>query len=185
MPKNNRFNTFEIALSGISCAVAVLFLSLGILSGWLLATGYFVGVLAMMVPLSKNFYRGGFLAYLGTCILTVIMGAAAKFWDIVPFAMFFGLHPLINSLIGKSKFSKWLFLPVKALWFDCMLIVGYYLVYGGLLGGTFLPQNVYDVINRYFFLLVFTVGSVIGIVYDFLVMRCQSAVNALVGRIRK
>ena len=65
MPKNNRFDTFEIALSGISCAVAVLFLSLGILSGWLLATGYFVGVLAMMVPLSKNFYRGGFLAYLG------------------------------------------------------------------------------------------------------------------------
>ncbi|MDE7083791.1 MAG: hypothetical protein K2O81_00950, partial [Clostridia bacterium] len=87
MPKNNRFNSFEIALSGVSCGIAVLFLSLGILSGWLLATGYFVGVLAMLIPLSKDFFKGGFGAYVGTCILTVIMGAAAKFWDLVPFIM--------------------------------------------------------------------------------------------------
>ncbi|MDE7162503.1 MAG: hypothetical protein K2O44_00285 [Clostridia bacterium] len=185
MPKNNRFNSFEIALSGISCAVAVLFLALGILSGWLLATGYFIGVVALMVPLSKKFYKGGFLAYAGTCVLTVIMGAAAKFWDLVPFIMFFGLHPLINALIDKSKFNKWIFLPAKALWFDAMLIVGYYLVFGGAMGGTLLPENVYETINRYFFLLVFTVGTFVGVIYDLLASRCQLAVNAVVARIRK
>ncbi len=185
MPKNNRFNSFEIALSGVSCAVAVLFLSLGILSGWLLATGYFIGVLAMMVPLSKNFYKGGFFAYIGTCVLALIMGAAAKFWDIVPFIVFFGVHPLVNALIKKSKLSFWIFLPIKALWFDGMLIVGYYLIYGGVMGGTMFPQSVYDTITKYFFLLVFTVGTLIGVIYDFLVSRTQLAVNALVARIRK
>ena len=185
MPKNKNSKSFEIALSGISCAVAVLFLSLGILSGWLLATGYFIGVLAMMLPLSKDFFKGAFFAYAGTCILALIMGAAAKFWDIVPFIIFFGLHPLINALIKKSKFSLWLFLPVKALWFDVMLIAGYYLVFGGAMGGTLFPDNIYETINKYFFLLVFTVGSVIGIIYDFLAMRCQIAVNLLVARIRK
>ena len=185
MPKNNRFNSFEIALSGISCAVAVLFLALGILSGWLLATGYFIGVVALMLPLSKQFYKGGFLAYAGTCVLTIIMGAAAKFWDLVPFIMFFGLHPLVNALQKKYKFNRWLALLIKAVWFDCTLIAGYFLIYGGVMGGSLFPQNVYDVINKYVYLLIFTVGTFIFVLYDFLVMRCQLAVNAVVARIRK
>lgn len=188
MPKNNRFNSFEIALSGISCGIAVLFLSLGILSGWLLATGYFIGVLAMLIPLSKDFFKGGFGAYAGTCILTLIMGAAAKFWDLVPFIMFFGLHPIVNALIkakAKKKWVGWVALAIKALWFDCALIVGYYLVFNGLVGGSMLPQGVYDVINKYIYLFIFTVGTLIGVIYDFLVSRCQLAVNALVARIKK
>ncbi|MDE7256510.1 MAG: hypothetical protein K2N50_00950 [Clostridia bacterium] len=188
MPKNNRFNSFEIALSGVSCGIAVLFLSLGILSGWLLATGYFVGVLAMLIPLSKDFFKGGFGAYAGTCILTVIMGAAAKFWDLVPFIMFFGLHPLVNAIIkakAKKRWVSWVALAIKAVWFDCTLIVGYYLVFGGLLGGSLLPQSVYDIFNKYIFLFIFTVGTLVGVIYDFLVMRCQLAVNAVVARIRK
>lgn len=188
MPKNNRFNSFEIALSGISCGIAVIFLSLGILSGWLLATGYFIGVLALMLPLSKGYFKGGFFAYLGTCILTVIMGAAAKFWDIVPFVMFFGLHPLVSALIKakcKKRWTSWVAIAVKALWFDCALIVGYYLIFNGVLGGSLFPQSVYYTIMKYFYLLVFTVGTVIGIIYDFLVSRCQLAVNAVVARIKK
>lgn len=185
MPKNKNSKSFEIALSGVSCAVAVLFLSLGILSGWLTATGYFVGVIALMVPLSKKFYFGDFFAYLGTCILTLIMGVAGRFWDLVPFIMFFGLHPLVNALQIKFKINRWLALLVKAVWFDCTLIVGYFLVYGGLLGGTLLPEEVYDVINRYIYLFIFTLGTLIFVVYDFLVFKCQSAVNALMYRIRK
>ena len=185
MPKNNRFNSFEIALAGVSCGIAVLFLALGILSGWLLATGYFIGVLAMMLPLSKDFFKGGFGAYAGTCLLTLIMGAAAKFWDLVPFIMFFGIHPLVNAVIKKKNFDRWLALVIKAVWFDCTLIVGYYLVFGGLLGGSLFPQGVYDVINKYIFLFIFTVGTLIGVIYDFLAQRCQLAVNAVVARIKK
>lgn len=185
MPKNNRFNSFEIALSGISCGIAVLFLSLGILSGWLLATGYFIGVLAMMIPLSKDFFKGGFGAYVGTCILTIIMGAAAKFWDLVPFITFFGLHPLVNALIKKKNFNRWIALVLKALWFDCALIVAYYLVFNGLVGGSMFPQGVYDTVNKYIYLFIFTVGTLVGVIYDFLVIRCQLAVNAVVARIKK
>ena len=188
MPKNNRSFSYEIALSGISCAIAVLFLGLGILSGWLLATGYFLGVLAMMLPLSKNYFKGGFFAYLGTCILAIVMGAAAKFWDLVPFIIFFGLHPLVNALLKakcKARWVWWLAFVLKALWFDGMLIVGYYLVYGGVMGGTLFPQSVYDAITQYFWLLVFTAGTAIGLLYDFLAVRCQTAVNMLVARVIK
>lgn len=191
MPKNKNNKSFEIALSGISCAVSVIFLSLGILSGWLLATGYFVGIIAMMLPLSKKFYRGDFLAYLGTCILTVVMGAAAKFWDIVPFVMFFGLHPLVNSVQLKNRKGAkfgWrdaLWFVLKALWFDVTLIVGYFLVYDGVLGGSLFPQSVYDAVNKYIYLIIFTAGTVAFIVYDFLVFRCQRAVDYLIGKVKR
>ena len=187
MKKNKNPKTFEIALSGISCAVAALALSLGIMTGLgaLTATGYLIAVIALMVPLSKQFFRGDFLAYVGTVILAVVLGAAVKFWDLVPFALFFGLHPLANALQIRFKINKWLALAIKAVWFDCTLIVGYYLVFGGLLGGSLLPQSVYEVVNKYIFVFIFTLGTVICFVYDYLAFKCQIAINLLVGRIKK
>lgn len=187
MSNKKKVGAFEIALSGISCAVAVLFLSLGIMTGVnsLTAVGYFVAVIALMLPLSKQFFLGAFLAYIATLILTIALGAAAQFWKLVPFAMFFGLHPIANALQIRFKINKWLALAVKAVWFDCTLIAGYYIVFGGLLGGSWLPQNVYDVLNDYIFLFIFTLGTVICFVYDYLAFKCQVAVNLLVMRIKK
>lgn len=100
MGKDKNSKSFEIALSGISCAIAVAVLPLGIMTGVgsLTAAGYSVAVLAIMLPLSKQFFKGAFLAYAATCILTIVLGAAAKFWDLVPFIIFFGLHPIANML---------------------------------------------------------------------------------------
>lgn len=185
MGKNKYSKSFEIALSAISCAVAVAFLSLGIISGALLATGYFIGIIALMVPLSKQFIKGDFLAYVGTCILTLILGAAVKFWELVPFIMFFGLHPLVNCLQIRYKINRWLAYVVKAVWFDCTLIAGYWLVFGGLFGGNLLPAELYDFINNYIYILIFTVGTAAFFIYDYLIFKCQIIVNQLVYRIRK
>ncbi len=185
MGKRNYPKSFEIALSAISCAVAVVFLTLGILSDYLLATGYLIAILALMVPLSKQFYKGDFLAYAGCCILTLVLGAAVKFWDLVPFIMFFGLHPLINALQVRYRVNKWLAFAVKAVWFDCTLIAGYFLVFGGVLGGTFLPREFFDVVNKYIYLFIFTLGTAAFLLYDYLIFKCQIAVNELVYRIRK
>ena len=185
MNRGKRPDSFQIALSGISCAAAVIFLSLGIISRFFVATGYMFGIVALMVPLSKNFYLGDFLAYIGTCILTLIFGAAAGFWDLVPFIMFFGLHPLINALQKKFKINKWLALLIKAVWFDCTVIVAYFLIFGGIIGGSLLPEEVYRVVNDYIYLFVFTLGTAFFILYDYLIFKCQSAVNIIVGKIRK
>lgn len=185
MKGGRRPTSFEIAISGISCAAAVIFLSLGILSRFLVATGYMFGIVALMVPLSKECYLGDFLAYIGTCILTLIFGVAASFWDLVPFIMFFGLHPLINALQLKFKINKWLALLIKAVWFDCTLIVAYLLVFGGVIGGSFLPEDVYRVLNDYIYLFIFTLGTVLFIAYDFLIFKCQKAINFIVGKIKK
>ena len=150
-----------------------------------MATGYTLGILALMVPLSKNFYLGDFLAYIGTCILTFIFGAAVGFWDLVPFIMFFGLHPLANALQKKFKINKWLALAVKALWFDGTVIVAYFLVFGGIIGGSLLPEEIYRVINDYIYIFIFTLGTLFFVFYDYLIFRCQTAVNIIISKIKK
>lgn len=185
MKDKKRPDSFQIAISGISCAVAVIFLSLGIISRFFVATGYTLGIIALMVPLSKDFYLGDFLAFLGTCILTLVFGVAAGFWDLVPFIMFFGLHPLVNALQKKFKVNKWLAFIIKALWFDGTVIVAYFIVFGGIIGGALLPEEVYSVVNDYIYLFIFTLGTAFFIFYDYLIFKCQTAVNIIVKKIKK
>lgn len=177
--------SFQIALSAISCAVASAFLALGILSGYLLAMGYLVGILALMVPLSKQFYFGGFLAYVGTCILAIVLGAAAKFWDLLPFIMFFGLHPLVNSLQIRFKINRWIALAIKAVWFIGMLFAGYFMILYGFIGADILQSRFMSAVQKYIYIIIPVAGALFFFVYDYLIFRCQIMINSLIYRIRK
>lgn len=183
MSKKKYSKSFQITLSALSCAVAVIFLYLGLINTYLLATGYFMGAVALMLPLAKQFYVGDALAFLGTCILTIVLGAIGMGWRLVPFAMFFGLHPLVNALQLRFKINRWLALAVKAVWFDFTLWVMYILVFGSSVGNP--AWEWYEVVNRYVLAFIFVGGSLLFWLYDYLMFRCQMAVNALVYRIRK
>jgi hypothetical protein len=185
LSKQKYSKSFEIALSAISCAVAVICLLLGFFSDVLLASGYLFGVIALMLPLSKQFYKGDVLAYIGTVILALILGAVVRFWDIVPFIMFFGLHPLINSLQIKFKINRWLAYAIKAIWFDFTLWVAYILVFNGIVGGAQAELEIFQFINRYILYFIFIGGSIFFLAYDYLIFKCQVVVNMLVYRIRK
>lgn len=185
MGKRKYSRSFEIALSAVSCAVAVICLMVGYWSDILLGTGYVVAMVALMVPLSKQFIRGGFLAYAGTVLLAIIMGAAARFWDLVPFIMFFGLHPLANCLQVKFNINRWIAYAVKAIWFDFTLWVGYILVFNGVLGASYTGSAFFDFLNEYILLFIFVGGTLIFLPYDYLVFKVQGTVNQLVYRIRK
>lgn len=179
--------SFEIALSAISCAVAVLVLSLGVLGagGYFLGLWYLIAILALMIPLSKQFYLGSFLAYLGTCILTVILGAVVKFWDLLPFIMFFGLHPIANSLQIRFKINRWLAFAIKAVWFIGTLFAGYFMLVYGFIGGSILGTPLYQSVKDYIYIIIPLAGTVVFLIYDYLIFKCQIMINALIYRIRK
>ena len=185
MGKRKYTRSFEIALSAISCAVAVLCLLFGFFSDILLATGYLFGIIALMIPLSKQFYLGGFLAYAGTVILAIVLGAAARFWDLVPFIMFLGLHPLINAIQVRFKINRWLALAVKTVWFDFTLWGAYILIFGGVLGGNSSGNAFYEFVNRYIYWFIFVGGTLIFFPYDYLVFKMQGTVDKIIYRIKK
>lgn len=183
MSKKKPSKSFEITLSAVSCAISVVFLYLGTLNSYLLATGYLMAEIALMIPLSKQFYIGDALAYISCCILTILLGAIGRIWVLVPFIMFFGLHPLVNALQLRFKINKLLAYLIKAVWFDFTLWVMYILVFGSSIGN---PEwSFYEFINNYILLIIFIGGSIAFFLYDYFMFKCQAIVNAFVYRIRK
>jgi hypothetical protein len=112
-----KITAYEIALSALACALATLCLTIGVYSEILLFSGYLFGSIALMLPLAKRSFRGYILAYLAGCILSTLF-SVARFWEILPFIVFFGLHPLVNELQLKIKINRWVACVIKALWFD-------------------------------------------------------------------
>ena len=175
--------SFQIALAGISCGAAFAALLLGYYVYWILATAYIVAQVALMVPLSKQFYVMDVLAYVATVILALLVGGlVGRWWEFIPFVMFFGLHPLANSLQLKYSVNRWVALVVKMVWFDAMLFVMYYAL------GSFMGLNAstfWQTINDYVWIIILVAGSLFLWLYDYLMFKVQIWINMLVYRIKK
>ena len=168
---------FEIALSAIACAFATIFLSLGVLNNFLLATGYIVGCFALMLPLAKGFVWGDVLAYIATVLLTLLFGGISVPWRIVPFILFFGLHPLVNHLQVRLRWNTTLLLILKAIWFD----VAMYLVWRFVFDMT----TNFSWLDEYIIPAILIGGTLFFAVYDRMIYKCQDVVNQVVYRIKK
>lgn len=170
--------SFEIALSAIACAVTAGFLMLGCVTPFLLATGYLVGTFALMVPLSKDFVWGGALAFLAASLLALPL----CLWRIVPFVVFFGLHPIVNYLqrkYVKKPIGKGVCFVFKAAWFDGAMLLSWW-VLTSMAGMTF-P----DWVTQYLYLVVFLGGTLFFVAYDYMMFRCQRSADLAIRRIRR
>lgn len=177
--------SFEIALSAIACAVVALSLTLASYVSVLMAAGYLLAVFALMVPLSKNFIWGDVLAFLGGVLLAFFFGGLALYWMLLPFVVFFGLHPLANYLqlrYTKKSFLHAVWFLLKAAWFDAALLLMWFTL-GDILG--FTGAVWYDWVAKYLYLVVFLGGTAIFAGYDLLIFLCQKSVNAIVKRIKR
>ena len=168
-----KITAYEIALSALSCALATIILTVGVYSEVLLFSGYLIASIALMLPLAKQSWWGYALAYGATCILAFIFGAS-RFWDIIPFAMFFGLHPLVNELQLKTKINRWLACAIKAVWFDVTLWLIWKFVV--------LTTGV-DFLDQYIIPIIGVVGTAFFVFYDYVMYKWRYAVNSLVKRI--
>ncbi len=171
-----KISSYEIALSALSCAIATILLTVGSYSEILLFTGYLFSAIALMLPLAKRSFAGYVLSYVATCILSLIFNAA-RFWDLLPFIMFFGLHPLVNELQLKIRINRWVACAIKALWFDVTM----YLIWRFIFGMT----TTLDVVDEYAIPIILIVGSAFFVVYDYLMYKWRATVNNLVYRLYK
>lgn len=174
--------SFQIALSALACAVAAGALTMGSYVHFLFAAGYLIAIFAIMVPLSKDFYWGATLTYLGAALLAFLFCGFA-FLQLLPFVAFFGLHPIINRLqlrLVKRKPFHILWEVLKAAWFDGALLLIWFTL-GDILG--FTSATWYPYISSRLYLFVFLAGTVAFVIYDILIYFCQRSIDAIVKRI--
>ncbi len=171
-----KITAYEIALSALSTALATLFMTVGVYSGFFLFTAYIAASIALMLPLCEKSWRGYIFAYIATSLLTLLF-ASFYVWDILPFIMFFGLHPLLNELQLKWKIPRWIACIVKALWFDFTVYFTWKVV--------FAITTSIPFIDKYILWIVLIVGTVVFVAYDFFMFRWRSWASNLVQRIGK
>ena len=172
-----KLTAHDIALSALAAALATIFMTLGIYFDLFLFTAYLFACIALMLPLSRKCYWGYALAYIAACGLTLIFGAVSRFWDLLPFIMFFGLHPLVNELQLKIKINRWIACGIKAVWFDGTMYVIWRFIFGMT---TSVPW-----LDKYMLPIFIVVGSGFFIFYDYAMYKWRAAVNLLVKRISK
>ena len=171
-----KLSSHEIALSALACAKATIFLTIGVYSDILLFTGYLLASGALMLPLAKQSIRGYLLAYIATCLLSMLFNSG-RFFDLLPFIAFFGLHPLINELQLKIKINKWIACGIKALWFDGAM----YLVWRFIFSMT----TSISFVDKYFIPILLVVGTLFFVFYDYVSYKARAVVNTTVSRIIK
>lgn len=177
--------SFEIVLSAISCAVAAGALTAGSYVNFLYAAGIIIAVFALMIPLSKDFYWGASLAFLGSALLTFLFYGFSIF-KLVPYLTFFGIHPIINRVQLKFVKKKWLHALIevaKAVWFDLAAWLSFALLAVNIFG---LNETVwYDWVMQYFHLVLWIGGTVAFLLYDIMTFLCQRSADLLIKRIRR
>jgi hypothetical protein len=171
-----KISAYEIALSALSCALATILLTVGVYSAVLLFTGYLLACVALMLPLAKKSYVGYVLSYIATVILSLIFNAS-RFFDLLPFIMFFGLHPLVNELQLKIKINRWLACGIKALWFDAAMYVIWRFV--------FEMTTTIPLIDQYILPMILLFGTAFFVFYDYAMYKWRAGVNTLVKRITR
>ncbi len=171
-----KISAYEIALSALACAVATLMLTVGVYSAVLLFTGYLLSCIALMLPLAKKSFVGYGLAYVATCILSLIFNAA-RFFDLLPFIAFFGLHPLVNELQLKTKINRWVACGAKALWFDGTMYLMWRFVFG--------MTSAIPFVDQYIIPIILIVGTAFFVGYDYIMYKWRFAVNTLVKRLTR
>ncbi len=167
---------YETALSALACAFATIFLTLGIYSNVLLLTGYLFSGIALMLPLAKKSYRGYLLAYVATCLLSLLF-SLSRFFDLLPFIIFFGLHPFVNELQLKYKINRWLAFFIKAAWFDVAMYLTWRLV--------FQMTTPIPFVDEYFVPILLIAGTAFFFLYDYITYKCRYTVNLIVNRLIK
>ena len=129
-----------------------------------------------MLPLAKRSILGYLLAYGAACILALIFNAG-RFWDLLPFIAFFGLHPLVNELQLKTRINRWVACAIKAAWFDSTMYIIWRWV--------FQMTTTISLVDKYILPIILVVGTIFFVAYDYAMYKWRFAVNRLVNRISK
>ena len=165
-----------IALSAIASAFAVIFLALGAIVPTLDYSGIFMASICMTIPLTKKSVWSGAMSYVASALLSLLF-VGGRLEITVTFALFFGLHPLVNFLFNKIRLNKVLALAIKEVWFIASLLI-LYALFRDFVGF----EN--EILQKYAVLILVVGGGLIFIAYDYMMQRFQRFMDMAVARLK-
>lgn len=114
---------YALALAGISAALALLFVWLGVVTRYVTIAFYAAAGLAVNVPLSKKYYASSTFALLVSVGLSFLVGDVAA---VSGYALYFGPMALISAIMWEKRVKWYIAYPVKVVWINGAIAALYF-----------------------------------------------------------
>ena len=114
---------YALALAGISAALALLFVWLGVVVRYVTVAMFAAAGVAVMAPVTKRYYASAVFAYVVSAGLGFLVGDVTA---VAGYALYFGPMALISAVMWEKKVKWYISYPVKIVFINGALAALYF-----------------------------------------------------------
>ena len=165
---------YRVALAGISAAVALLMVWLGVVVRFSTIAFFIAASVALMVPLSQKYYLSSVLAYVVSAGLS--FAVAGDVFSVMGYVVYFGPMAIISGIMlnHSDKISRWVQLIVKIVYINGALALLYFVCHNIVLDSSIVDKAQYWMIALF--------GTIILVALDYALQFIYKRIAILVGK---
>lgn len=165
---------YRVALAGISAAVALLMVWLGVVVRFSTIAFFIAASVALMVPLSQKYYLSSVLAYVVSAGLS--FAVAGDVFSVMGYVLYFGPMAIISGIMlnHSDKINRWVQLIVKIVYINGALALLYFVCHNIVLDSSIVDKVQYWMIALF--------GTIILVALDYALQFIYKRIAVLVGK---
>lgn len=165
---------YRVALAGISAAVALLMVWLGVVVRFSTIAFFIAASVALMVPLSQKYYLSSVLAYVVSAGLS--FAVAGDVFSVMGYVVYFGPMAIISGIMlnHSDKINQWVQLIVKIVYINGALALLYFVCHNIVLDSSIVDKVQYWMIALF--------GTIILVALDYALQFIYKRIAILVGK---
>ena len=165
---------YRVALAGISAAVALLMVWLGVVVRFSTIAFFIAASVALMVPLSQKYYLSSVLAYVVSAGLS--FAVAGDVFAVMGYVVYFGPMAIISGIMlnHSDKINRWVQLIVKIVYINGALALLYFVCHNIVLDSSIVDKVQYWMIALF--------GTIILVALDYALQFIYKRIAILVGK---
>lgn len=165
---------YRVALAGISAAVALLMVWLGVVVRFSTIAFFIAASVALMVPLSQKYYLSSVLAYVVSAGLS--FAVAGDVFSVMGYMVYFGPMAIISGIMlnHSDKIIRWVQLIVKIVYINGALALLYFVCHNIVLDSSIVDKVQYWMIALF--------GTIILVALDYALQFIYKRIAILVGK---
>lgn len=167
---------YQLALAGISAAIALLFVWLSVIVRFSTIAFYVAASVAIMVPLTKRYYIAGFFAYIVSAVLGFVI--AGDIYTVVGYVAYFGPMALITGIMCNLKVKWFIALPIKVVYINGALALLYFACHTIMIDASIMEKINYWVVALVGTIALVLIDYVLQFVYARLIPTVEKALRA-------
>ena len=165
---------YRVALAGISAAVALLMVWLGVVVRFSTIAFFIAASVALMVPLSQKYYLSSVLAYVVSAGLS--FAVAGDVFSVMGYVVYFGPMAIISGIMlnHSDKINRWVQLIVKIVYINGALALLYFVCHNIVIDSSIVDKVQYWMIALF--------GTIILVALDYALQFIYKRIAILVGK---